>query len=80
MNEAYQSWANEEYSKDFVEYVDLAGQFDAEYNMPSKEKPANLRCETTEVVGTNGVHPATAGYMQIADAVYRNVIASFMCE
>ena len=80
LNEAYQVWANEDCWKDFLEYVDLAGQFDAEYSMPSKEKPATLRCEVTEVVGTNGVHPSHNGYMQIADAVYRNVIASFMSE
>ncbi len=80
LDEEYQIWANEDGWKEFVEYVDLAGQFDAEHNLPSKQKPVNTRCETTEVLGTNGVHPANSGYMQIADAVYRNVIASFMCE
>jgi lysophospholipase L1-like esterase len=80
LDEEYQAWCNEDYWKDFVEYVDLAGQFDSEYNLPSKQKAVNTRCETTEVLGTNGVHPANSGYMQIADAVYRNVVASFMHE
>lgn len=80
LDEEYQAWCNEDGWKDFMEYVDLAGQFDAEYNLPSKQKPVNTRCETTEVLGTNGVHPAQSGYLQIADAVYRNVIASFMHE
>ena len=80
LDEAYQAWCNEEGWKDFMEYVDLAGQFDAEYNLPQKEKPVNTRCKTTEIMGTNGVHPSQAGYFQISDAVYRNVIASFMHE
>ena len=80
LDEEYQAWCNEEGWKDFMEYVDLAGQFDAEYNMPQKEKPVNTRCKATEIIGTNGVHPAHSGYFQISDAVYRNVIASFMHE
>ena len=80
LDEEYQAWCNEDGWKDFVEYVDLAGQFDAEYNLPSKQKVVNTRCQTTEVLGTNGVHPALSGYMQIADAVYRNLVASFMHE
>lgn len=80
LDSAYKAWCAEDGWKDFVEFIDIAGQFDAEYNMPAANKPANARCETTEVLGTNGVHPALSGYMQIADAVYRNVVASFMCE
>ena len=80
LDSAYKAWCAEDDWKDFVEFIDISGQFDAEYNMPAKEKPVNTRCQTTEVMGTNGVHPANAGYMQIADAVYRNVIASFMHE
>ena len=57
----------------FVKYVDVAGQFDTDYNMPSKDKPVNNRSETTEVVGTNGVHPTINGYYQIADAVFRSL-------
>ncbi len=57
----------------FVKFVDVAGQFDTDYNMPSKEKPVNNRNNNTEVIGTNGVHPTVNGYYQIADAVFRSL-------
>jgi hypothetical protein len=60
--------------------LDIAGQFDSEHAFPSKPKPVNTRSEVTELIGTNGVHPTINGYLQIADAVYRNLIASFMHE
>lgn len=59
--------------RDFVKYVDIAGQFDTDYNMPTKDNPANNRTDETEVIGTNGLHPSTAGYYQIADAIYRSL-------
>jgi len=37
----------------------------------------NSRNSTTEVRGTNGIHPATSGYYQIADAVYRDFVRTF---
>lgn len=58
----------------FVKYVDVAGQFDTDYNMPGTEKPANTRSNKKETIGTNGVHPSTMGYYQIADAAYRSMI------
>jgi hypothetical protein len=57
--------------KDFVKYVDVAGQFDTDYNMPSVQKPVNNRNQKTETMGSNGVHPSVSGYYQIADAAYR---------
>ena len=63
--------------KDFVKYIDIAGQFDTDYNMPSTNKPVNNRNETTEILGTNGVHPTTGGYYQIADAVFRSLCEVF---
>lgn len=77
---AYQAWCKEDGWKDFMEFINLSGQFDVENSMPTKLKPVNTRSEVTEIIGTNGAHPTLAGYMQIADAVYRNVISSFMCE
>jgi lysophospholipase L1-like esterase len=56
-----------------VDFVNLAGQFDTEYNMPYTNSAVNVRNSTTERRGTNGVHPANEGYMQIADSVYRNI-------
>ena len=63
--------------KDFVKYVDVAGQFDTDYNMPSAQKSVNNRNDVKETVGTNGVHPSVAGYYQIADAAYRSLCEVF---
>lgn len=70
-NEALEDFSQLEEYRDFVRFVDVAGQFDTDYNMPDKNKPANNRTDATEVVGTNGLHPSTSGYYQIADAIYR---------
>ena len=75
---AYQEIANEDGYSDFVSFVDVAGQFDADYNLPYVVAPVNSRnSEATEMLGTNGVHPSDAGYYQIADAVYRSIVANF---
>ena len=63
--------------KDFVRYVDVAGQFDTDYNMPASSKPVNNRSETTEQIGTDGVHPTVNGYYQIADAAFRSLCEVF---
>ena len=77
---AYHEWAEQDEWKDIVEILNLAGQFDSENAFPAKPKPVNVRSEVTELIGTNGAHPTIAGYLQIGDAVYRNIIASFMSE
>lgn len=60
-----------EYSS-FMRYVDIKGQFDSEYNMPTEAKKVNNQGTVTELVGNAmGIHPSTAGYMQIGDAFYR---------
>ena len=74
-NAAYQDFANRDEYKNFVEFVNVSSQFDSEYNMPSANKQVNVRNTITEVVGTNGVHPSTNGYLQIGDVVYRNLVA-----
>lgn len=64
---------NDEFGE-YCYYIDTKGQFDTEFNMPSVETDANNRNDTdTEIVGTNGVHPTTAGYYQIGDAFYRGL-------
>lgn len=73
MNIAYQALANLEEFSGYVEFVNISAQFDSENNMPEADKPVNLRNTKTEKVGTNGVHPTTEGYYQIADAVYRSI-------
>ena len=75
INELYQQFANEHSS--FVEYVDTACQFDIEYNMPYAMTKVNTRNNITEKRGTNGVHPSLEGFYQIADAVYRNIVANY---
>jgi hypothetical protein len=74
MNLAYQAMSNEDEFKDYVEFINISGQFDSEYNMPRQTKAVNTRSSTTEQVGTNGVHPATEGYYQIGDAAYRALV------
>ena len=68
--------ASDTYSS-FVEYVDVASQFDSENNMPETEVQVNTRNAKTEYLGTNGVHPATSGYYQIADVMWRNIVKTF---
>ena len=77
---AYQAWCLEDGYKDFMEFINLSGQVDSEYVYPCKEKPVNTRSEVTERIHTNGAHFATAGYMQVADAVFRNFVCSFCKE
>jgi len=74
MNLAYQEMANEDEFKDYVEFINISGQFDSEYNMPRQSKTVNTRSSATEQVGTNGVHPSTEGYYQIGDAAYRALV------
>lgn len=80
LNLAYEAWCLEDEYKDFMEFINIAGQFDCEYGYPCKQKPVNTRSEVTERLDTNSVHPTTEGYYQVADAAYRNVVASFCSE
>lgn len=54
-----------------VESINLSGQFDTDYNCMSDELPVNSRNAMAVTTQTNGVHPSTPGYYQIADAAYR---------
>lgn len=80
LNIAYENWANEEEFSGFLEAINIAGQFDSDHGYPFVQKPVNTRSATTERFDINGAHPTNEGYMQIADAVYRNVVASFCKE
>ncbi|MFA7637450.1 MAG: hypothetical protein WCX81_06775, partial [Monoglobales bacterium] len=73
-NRVHQEWVKLPEYRDFVEFVNISGQFDVENSLPCVEMPVNTRSKKTEVIGINGVHPTEEGYMQIADAVYRNLI------
>ena len=74
LNLQYEALSKEEKYKDFVEFVNVSGQLDAENAYPETEKPVNTRSSKIEMIGTNGVHPTYEGYMQIADAAFRNMV------
>ena len=78
LNMAYEAWTQEPAYRDFMEFINISGQFDSDYNMPSAERNVNTRNNTTELIGINGVHPTCEGYMQIADAAFRNMV--HMCK
>ena len=78
LNAAYQALANEDAYSTWVEFIGIMPQFDSEYNMQMAEVDVNTRNSATELLGTNGLHPANEGYDQIADAVYREFIATFL--
>lgn len=56
-----------------VTHINIAGQFDTENNMLTATMQVNTRNTTLETYQSNGIHPATSGYLQIADAVYRHI-------
>ena len=80
LGKTYQKWAEEEKYKDKIEYINVSGQCDSEYIYPHNEKPVNTRSSITEWMDINGVHPSNDGYMQIADAVYRNLVKEFFSK
>ena len=77
---AYQNWCKEEKYKNNLELVHMSGQFDSENNYPYVEKQVNSRCPTLERFDVNGLHPAPWGYLQMADAIYRNLVKEFYSE
>lgn len=76
-NKTLEALSNLKSYSSFVNYIDVAGQFDTDYNMPSTNKPVNNRSDETEVIGTNGVHPSMNGYLQIGDAFFRSLVNDF---
>jgi len=66
--------AEREEFKDFTSYIDLRGQFDVEYNMPTWKIKVNNRSNILEDVGNNGMHPNMDGYLQIGDCFFRNLV------
>lgn len=76
-NKALQDLCNLDEFSSYCEFVAVAPQFDTHYNMPFEMSKVNTRNSKTEMLGTNGVHPSEQGYNQIADAVYRSIVANF---
>ncbi len=56
----------------FLDFINIAGQFDSDNNFPTVERRFNIRNAMTEMSQSNGVHPSPCGYLQIADAAFRH--------
>lgn len=78
LNLTYQAIANDDNYKDFVEFVNVSGEFDSEYNMPQSLYFVNARSTIQEYRGTNGVHPSQEGYLQIGDVAYRWMVKDLL--
>ncbi len=71
-NQTLEAFAMQSAYSSFVRYVDVAGQFDVENNMPTATKKVNDENTTTETIGANmGIHASTNGYNQIGHVFYR---------
>jgi lysophospholipase L1-like esterase len=77
LNMAYKAVCAEAAYSAWTRFIAIAPQFDSENNMRQTTKAVNARNATTEVFGVNGVHPDTEGYLQIADAAYRDFIRTY---
>jgi len=77
LNLAYQQLCDNPTNSAFCRFINLSCQLDSEYNMQSVLTPVNTRNSATEARGSNGVHPDTTGYLQIADAVWRDFVRTF---
>ena len=73
VEDVYTEIASEESN---VVYQQVSGQFDTLHNMQKGTRAVNVRNSETEVYQTNGVHPASSGYLQIADATYREMVVN----
>ena len=60
--------------RDYAFFLHLGCQYDIEYSSITKTVPINNRTEETMVIGSNGVHPSKIGYLQMADAIYRDFV------
>ena len=75
LQEAFKEFANSEGYSTWVEHINVAAEFDSEYNMPITQKNVNTRNSTyQEPYTNNGVHPGDAGYLQIGDVAYRSIV------
>ncbi len=75
-NDFLETWCKDPNYSSFMRYVDVKGQFDSEYNMPTTPKKVNTQNSTTEPIGDSmGMHPTTNGYNQIGDAFYRALMS-----
>ena len=87
-NKAYADLIEKEAYSDWVGLVDATSQFDCDYNYPRTFRATSRRRQNSTTVSDvdtlykeyrddNGLHPAMAGYYQIADAIWRSFVAEF---
>ena len=74
VNDLYRSLTKDENYNQFVSVIDVCSEIDSDNNYPWKNKAVNTRSKSTEIIGTNGVHPSNEGYWQIADVWFRAII------
>lgn len=72
---AYQGLATSPEYSGYVDYVNLACQYDGRNGGKFQERPASQRSLAREPICINALHPSKAGYMMIADAWYRKISA-----
>ena len=71
-NQFVEDWCKMDEYASFMRYVDVMGQFDSEYNMPTEGKDVNNQNSQDELIGNAmGMHPTDNGYRQIGDVFYR---------
>lgn len=63
-----------------LSFVHLSSQYDVDYNGVFAEFDANIRNPQKVTLGSNGLHIATSGQHQLADAVYRNAVTRLQGE
>ena len=77
LQKAYQAWCNNANYVSFMEYIGVTAEMDSENNLPVDNFAVNTRNPLTEKRSTNGFHVNDYGYGQIADSVFRNIIANY---
>lgn len=55
-------------------FVDISAQFDTEHGYNTENVPVNKRSNETESYQSDPVHPATSGYLQFGDAIFRKLL------
>jgi lysophospholipase L1-like esterase len=73
LSAAYQELADRPEYRDFVDYLNLACQYDGRNGGRIKTRPASLRSPVKEPICINALHPSYHGYMMFADAYYRKI-------
>lgn len=74
LNRTYEEFTQKESYKEFMDFIDIAYQVDIKNNAQMESRPVNIRSTKNEEYISDPTHLATSGYLQIADAAYRNIV------